>query len=358
MSAQNKTIGFIVESNDFISYFGPLCEEFHKQGFLINIYSNCELSRGIKNFLVPISDQKHLSSLIKDKIIWYESRADLAKKLERDNPVCVFAVEAQPFSNSPELFSDRKYKIFNLTHSVDNFHLQAITNGSIDKSIVPFENYPDLLDWKKEDCLPFGTPKYDHVHKLLSEDIRKKYHLPKKYILIFAPNNMSVPLPVFLKIIIRLWLNGYHAVIKGKFPRCHQNFYHYLSRYFLSQESFYPFIVHELIKASSGCIAFDSTVVEEVLMLEKPLVNFSTKPYREKREKEGNFKMFSPMWKSDFCLDLKLLNSENIIPHFADIPNFIKHFQRKDIDYKKIQAETFFIPGNASKNIVSFVKNI
>jgi len=114
--------------------------------------------------------------------------------------------------------------------------------------------------------------------------------------------------------------------------------------------------VHELIVASSGCVSFDSTVIEEVLMVEKPLVNFSVKTHRHEREISGNFKLFKDMWNSEFCLNINLLHHDRVSPS-VKILNFMNHF-RKDINYRKIQKKTFFVPGTASEKIVNYIKNL
>src|SRR3989344_5365613 len=113
-----KRIGLIVDDLNFIAWFGPLCEAFHRAGFLIHAYAKKNLNRGAKNLNVPGGNPGALDQMPKDQLTWYESNRDLAQKLSQDNLRHLFSVEAQPFVNDPALFMNRNYTIYNLTHSV------------------------------------------------------------------------------------------------------------------------------------------------------------------------------------------------------------------------------------------------
>ncbi len=354
----NKNIGMIIHNNQHLTDIGPLCEEFFLQNFNVILFINSDIKE--KPHLSPYIDQTHFKKVKHGSFLWYKDNKELSQKLKEENVCAVFTEETIPFFRTPELFKNRTYKIYSIVHSVDNFHDKAIENGSIDTSIVAFEKYGDYLNWDKKDYVVLGLPKYDVIEQLDAENIRNIYDLPEKYILLLTPNNNLLSWFVVYKMVRQLKKAGYSIVLKGKRPKCHKWIYRLFSdNYFLSDGkhvSYYPFITHELIHASSGVIGFDTTAVEEILMIERLLVNFSIKPYRDKAAREGNFKQFVPMWNAEYVLDLNIMNYKKF-GMFKKLPKFIHHFEKKNIDYTKIQRETFSIPGRSSKRIVEWVKD-
>ncbi|MBT3817679.1 MAG: hypothetical protein HOE80_02395 [Candidatus Magasanikbacteria bacterium] len=352
----NKRIGIIIDSNHYLTDTGPLCAELKAQQFEVFLFAN-----GDKKFKPadnPYLHKEHLLEVVHDEVVWYTDLKDLSKKLEKKQVVAVFTQEALPFVNQPKYFQNRKYFIYNIVHSVDNFHPKAIAAGVIDKTIAPYESYGDYLGWERKDYVPLGVPKYDVVNFLDKEKIFKKYNLPGKYILLLTPNNNLLSWFVVYRILREVKKSGYVVILKGKTPKCHKWIYRlFVDKYFLSDRSYYPFVTHELISASDGVIGFDTTAVEEILVFEKPLVNFSIKPYRDKAAREGNFKQFVPMWASKFCLDLNFFDYQGIKGQFKKLPEFMTHFLKKGVNYKKIQKDVFYVPGEASKRVVDYLKN-
>lgn len=348
---ETKT-AFIVHQNDFLTYFGPLMAKAMANKNQVLLFANKSQPHS-KPHLNPFLHPEHLQQVPYSRIIWYETPEALAGLLQKEGGrLAVFTVEALPMDANPAPFKFRRYKIYNLPHSADNIHTKAIAEGVLDKSIAPFEKYGEYLGWNKTDFVVLGSPKYDSINSLSAEAIRKKYALSSPCIVIFAPNTKLLPFSIFLKIFLRIKMAGYKVVIKGKYPGRHHPLYRFLGKYFLSQKSFYPSVVHELLTASQGAVAFDSTVVEEALMLRKPLVNFSIKPYRTERK---NFKQFIAMWQSDFCLDINL-QTNTPGRYLTKLPPFTHHF-KKTVDYQKMQKETFFVPGGVSQKILEFVEN-
>lgn len=348
-----KKIGLVIHSISAITDVGPLAEALGNHAFEVIVFANADTT--FKPQYNPFLLQQHLRELRHHKLVWYRDMPELHALLQQEAVQAVFTEEAWPFVLAPEHFQNRSYKIYNLVHSVDNFHLKAAQGRVLDLSFVGFEKYGEYLDWGKETYRAFGLPKYDVVSRLNREAIIKKYNLPKRYILLLTPNNNLLSVYVVYRMIREIKKHGYGVVLKGKYPKCHKRIYPYLSeKYFLSDVSFYPFITHELVFASSGVIGFDTTAVEEILMCERPLVNFSVKPYRDKAAREGNFKQFVPMWGAPFCRDLNIMDYHGFNV-FKPLPPFMDHFE-KSFDYKKIQQEVFSVPGGASERIVDFLE--
>src|SRR3989344_4899946 len=349
----NKKIGLIIHTTSALTDVGPLAEALRVHGFTVVVFANSDPA--VKPHYNPFLHQEFLKEITYDELVWYPSLSELSKKLESSGVTAVFAEEAIPFHQEPQHFQNRSYKIYNLVHSVDNFHPRAVEGKVLDLSFVGFEKYGEYLGWGKETYRALGLPKYDIVSRLNREAIIKKYDLPKRFILLLTPNNNLLSVYVVYRMIREIKKQGYGVVLKGKYPKCHKWIYKYMSeKYFLSDVSFYPFITHELIVASSGVIGFDTTAVEEILMCERPLVNFFVKPYRDKAAREGNFKQFVPMWNAPFCRDLNIMDYHGLNV-FKPLPAFMDHFE-KSFDYKKIQEEVFSVPGGASERIVQWLE--
>ena len=343
-------IGFIVNSNSYITSFGPIFNELNRRGIEYYVFASALV--GIKPEYNPFLHQEFIKKFSKN-IFWYKSYDELSRQIDDALIDLVLCIESVPFVLAPEMFRKRKYKVYSIVHNVDNFHPKAIEYGVVDKTIVPNKRYGEYLQWKSNTYIPLGSPKYDVIPSLKKESIIKKYSLPNKYILLFLPNNNLINPIIIFKIIRRIKKAGYNVVIKGKKPKCFLPVYKYFKYLFLNDSSYFPYISHELVYASSGVVGFDTTAVEEVLMLEKPLVNFSIKSYRNK---SINFKQYLPMWSSDFCLDINISNNFKIRKtiFWANIPSFTNHFT-KNFDYISLQKKIFFNSKNVSKNIVDYL---
>lgn len=350
--SNSKKIGIIVHINPVITDTGPLYSSLIRSGFEVVIFANANIR--FKSQYNPKLHPEFLNIFSSSEIFWYNTYQDLADQLISSSVSAVFTEEAWPFIFDPKKFQNRAYKILNIVHSVDNCHPRAVSTGVLDQSFVGYEKYGEYLGWDKKDYTALGLPKYDVISSLDVHEIKKKYRLPEKYVIILTPNNNLLNVFVVYKIIRKIRAGGYEVVLKGKAPKCHKRIYRFMAKYFLSNLSFYPFITHELIFASSGVVGFDTTAAEEILMCERPLVNFSVKLYRDRASKEGNFKQFVPMWNAEYCMDIPFFDHRGL-GIFKKIPDFLHHFQKK-INYQKIQEEVFSVPGGASERIVEWLK--
>lgn len=347
MTDKKSAIGIIIHGNQNFADMGPLCERLRARGYGVFLFANAGDAK--HEYLSPFLHQEYLFNILYDRIKWHASYEDLAENLRSSGVQAVFTQEDLPFCLAPELFHERSYKIYSIVHSVDNFHMKGRVAGTLDLSIVAYPRYGEYLGWEKGSYAALGLPKYDILSSLDAEEIRKKYGLPERYILFLTPNNSLVHPFVIFRIIRALRKNGYDVVLKGKAPKCHRWWYRLLGRYFLTEQSFFPFITHELVVGSCGVVGFDTTAAEEVLMCQRPLVNFSAKPLREAWIKK-NFQQFVPMWASEYCLDLDIRNYHGKNA-FRPLPAFRPHFEKK-IDYHAIQEMVFTVPGGASDRII------
>lgn len=352
MEKNIKKIGFVVHINNNLTAFGSVIEEFYDHGYEVHIFADAVVDRKLE--YNPFLHQEHIKKTKFHHLHWYKSYQELAKKINKFDIDSVFLSEALPFALEPKLFKDRKYKAFNLVHNVDNFHIKAIKEKVIDKTIVPYDKYGECFGWNKEDYIALGAPAYDIVGKLSKNKIIEKYNLPQNYILLFLPNNYLLNPHVVYRIIKKIKRAGYKVVIKGKKPKCYRGIYNLFGKCFSNNLSYYPYITHELIYASSGVVGFDTTGIEEILCFEKLYVNFNIKTYRET---SFTIRAYRRMWNADFCLDINLLNSPKFrrMIMFAKIPDFMHHF-KKPVNFNKLQQELFFKPGGTAERIRFFVE--
>ncbi|MFA6427540.1 MAG: hypothetical protein WCW16_03805 [Candidatus Magasanikbacteria bacterium] len=347
-----KRIGMLIHTNQVLTSFGSLINELKKNNFLVYFFVNADPS--IKPDINPCLHPQHIKKFPYDRLLWYKDNKELAKQIEDNDVSAILTVELQPLLHAPEFFKNRTYKIYNFVHNVNNWHTKGVELGILDKTFVGYEKYGEYFGWDKKDYLALGLPRFDGIVNFSKEEIQRKYDLPKKFILIFAPNNNQLNWYMVYRVAQEVKRSGYEVVIKGKYPKCAKFVYHFLAnKYFLNDISFYPFISYELVYASDGVIGFDTTAVEEVLMCSRSMVNFSIKSYRDREEKDGLFKPLKALWNSDFCLDIPL-KGYNFFGIFKKLPKFMNFFSKK-INYKKIQTELVTRPGGASERVVEWL---
>jgi hypothetical protein len=344
-------IVLILHEADFLASYVPLFEPLRQQSFQVIVALNTHPH--LKPQHRAIDKLPQITTALPEALYtFFENYPQLARYLEEQKPDMVLTVEGLPFNLAPELFQKRSYPVYSLIHCVDNMTPAGVAAGVVDHIITPFAKYGEHLGWPATiPSTPLGNPKYDSVDFLKPKAIRSKYRLPENYLLMFAPNWDLVPGLVLWRIIRFFKRAGFAIILKGKWPKCHRWYFRFLAdRYFLSERSLYPFIVHELLTASSGAIGFDTTAVEEALMFEKPLLNLSVKSYRSNR----NFHQYEYMWSAPFCLDIPF-HDHNWRRVIREYPDIIAHFS-KTFDYAATQRATYTPPGKASERIARFLK--
>jgi hypothetical protein len=166
--------------------------------------------------------------------------------------------------------------------------------------------------------LYLGTPKFDV--DLDEASILKKYTLPedKKALVIFpnlrrsmCPNwhyQYPAELPDYMKhniefIYSLLRSHGFKIVVKTRGKHAVQNALH-RGDFFFKDFSWFPHSTMELLKVCDLAINFDSAAIKECVMLNKPIVNFQTRPtvpiYRSRRDGRP----YDFLYKYNYCVDI------------------------------------------------------
>jgi hypothetical protein len=345
-----RKIVLVLNEVDFIAWYGPLLEPLHRAGFQTVVALNTHLHTKLQHRV--IDKLPEVTAALPTLYMFYDTAAGLAQLLDRLAPHAVLTVEGIPLAPHPEPFRTRRYRVYSLIHATDSWVTRPGANEVIDRVIVPYDAYGTYLGWNNIPTVTLGHPKYDIVGHLDPGAIRKKYRLPSRYLLLFAPNRELLSISALRKI-IRFWhRHGYAVVLKGKKPKCHTPLYHVLAdAYILNKRFFYPFIVHELMVGSCGAMGFDTTAVEEALMFEKPMINLSVKPYRFTHR---GFRQYERMWGSAFCLDIDFRDHNWSRVEIAH-PELVLHLTRS-FDYRAIQQSVYTVPGGAADRVAAFIR--
>ncbi len=353
-----------------------MVHRFRERGYrVIGICCGDQKFKPEKN---PFLKQSALKGVPYSEILWYQTPEDLKNKIDSVKPHAVFTMEGVPFYYEEEIFKNRNFKSYSIVFNTDNLHSRII-HTLVDKTICPSEKYARLMGWKKGTYLPFGTPKYDSLGEFNASKIKEKYKIDNDFIVIFAPNRIeewinfytrlgwspsswskwiwklckSRPLvhdQVLDQVINQITDSGLEFVMKGREPKAHNPAWSKYGKRYLLEESYFPGTNLELIFASKGVIAFDSTVVEEALMVKKPLVNFNVKSYR-KSSAITHWKLMEEMWNSEFVLDIPLLNAGS----GQQVPSFMTHFD-KSIGWKENQEKYFYPWADTSSKIIDWLE--
>ena len=343
-----------------------------------HVIALCNSDQTYKPSINPYLNRHFLSEVPYTEIQWYGDNQDLQHKLSIISPAVVFSMEGVPFYYDETDFSDRDYLSINIAYNTDNCH-EKIRNRSVDKTVCISEDYAVDMGWEKGTYLPLGSPKYDSILHFDRDEIRSKYKLPDKYILLFAPNkkwsetgylkNMGdkvahkfyrhrdmVSFTLLEKIVSQIRSHGYECVIKGRTPKAHDPSWKKLSDYYFLETQYFPGPKLELLFASEGACGFDSTVVEEVLMSRKLYVNFNIKRYRTTAA-ETNWKNLIKMWESEFCLDIPTFSANRLF--FPEgVHEFMPHFKKTNIDWDKVQGDLSYRLCNASEKIIENMEKV
>ena len=166
----------------------------------------------------------------------------------------------------------------------------------VDNVIFPNKFLAEWFDTTTNKNLYLGSPKYDVDYD--STEICKKYNLnDTKKCLIILPKlkDLSVDSNLLNKIYSTLKSCNYFVIGKQRKKDSHPSFKNNCDLYIEESTSyFFPWITMELISISDFIINFDSSSIEECLMLNKPLIYFSVK--------EKKWPLIKNLGKEEFCI--------------------------------------------------------
>ena len=318
-----KNINFLLFECTFLRYFIPIVIEANKR----NIKSNFFIKESNK-YNCPHKYKNQLDSLLSTHNACLHDIKDFRKF-----DGLTFLIEGV----GREYISKNKHFVVSITYMSDFIGLYEQYIEDVNAVIFPssyFANYYATLNHNKNYYL--GSPKYDC--RLNYNEILKKYDFDKnqKRILIIFPRTRDLNkinlekiynISKELKYEIIVKTRGKDLVLDEKLKG---------DKYFIDY-SWYPHTTLELIKVCDLVINFNSTVVKECVMLEKPIINFNIKP----------IKPLEFLYNGEYCMEI---TSDDLD---KDLVNAIDYLHDNKFSYKEAQKKYLFNPNkNVSREIL------
>lgn len=227
-----------------------------------------------------------------------------------------------------------------LVYMTDFRHLYEKYIHKVDHVIFPSLKYAEFHNTLSSKNLYLGSPKYDL--KFNKKQILEKYSLTdNKKCVILYPRKKDMHLINLKTIYEEIRSHGYELLVKTRGKDPVSSGIHRGDRYFVD-ESWFPHTSMELMYISDFVVNFDSTSIEEGIMLSKPILNFNIKGGSRGATNSMPFLMEFP-----FCHKM----NRKYTPHeltegikFLIDNNFYKNF--------KECRERFLLEGNISRNIL------
>lgn len=344
-------LNFTLREMTHLRYFAPIALEGAKQGLSVTFYVspsnkyNCPmLPRNSKDLVLFASqngiDIKSIADLkeAKDTIITNEkSCMEQISKLQ--NIVKVATTYQTDFVNN--------YKAFKYEDVYDCI-------------AMPSENIAKFYELESSKNIYVGIPKYDI--SLDRQSVIKKYNLSndKNRALFIWPKARDMhKMPI--DIISNFNELGWQVVVKtrGKDP-ISKNTIDYLienGNIVLSDSSWYPHTTQELLEASNLVINSGSTMIEECVMHNTPLINFDIKPKNRHGRVHKHRVTHSYLYEYDFCTNLKGLDKSFTTQKLDDM---IKSLIEKDLlkSFELCKSEWLHNHNNSSKKLIQHLKEV
>lgn len=281
---KNNKIHFVIDTLHALKYFLPLTIEANKN----QIQSKYYIFRNNKWHCASkhIDNLKNLSKEYNFEILDGHHINDVEGN--------VFCLEGL----SVDRINDKKNKkIFSLVEQDEPYYLYKKYINEVDNVIFPNKFFADWFESVSDKNLYLGSPKYDLKYN--SIDICKKYKLDstKKCLIILPKLKDLNPNSNLLSNIYKVLKScNYFVIGKQRIKDSHSDFKNKCDLYLEEDTSyFFPWITMELISISDFIINFDSSSIEECLMLNKPLINFNVK--------DNKWPLINNLKNKEFCVN-------------------------------------------------------
>ncbi len=271
-------LGFVLKEITYLKAFMPLARLWEERyDIVFFVYQEDEKPTS------PIRNRRHLDRLTPYSRLWFKSAADLAEQCRRQGIVNLFTLEGMPFGEEP--YTDHGFNIYVITHMTD---FNRTLGWYYDKArIILFQSEymaGEHAARDKEGKFRYtGYSQYLVLPDLDRETILSKYHLPedKQFLFVFGPQKKfyveTRPILRWLCDYAREW--GHVILYKTRRKNPVTPYLRWLLRPFryFYDVSFDPPTSLELMHVSDLVVNFDSTGIQEIVMLEKKVLNFHVK---------------------------------------------------------------------------------
>jgi hypothetical protein len=271
-----KDINFIFSSVTFLQQYIPLVIRAKELNMIYRFF----IRANSKAYANPITHTKKWDFLFKSFNIPLFPVKDLNKYsgiiICTDGDIYGPGPKYWKTSAIQNLDRTRFYPIISLTENFNFLDSYPIYTQWIDYVIVQNQKHIDLYNFKQQQSLILGQPKFDVVY----DNIYQKYKLNpnNKYALIFYPRFDRCETKfgkTFDYMLIYNWLKqlGFTILVKNREKLKLINNLYQGDKYF-DDTYYYPNISMELLQITDIAIFFGSAVIEEIVINHVPFVEF------------------------------------------------------------------------------------
>jgi hypothetical protein len=277
-------LGFVIHEVTYLKALMPLIR-FYETRYPIYIFL---LRTNIKR-TSPVRNGKYLRDLKPYRCIWYESSEEIMNHCRQFHINNLFTLEGMPFVE--EDYSKHALHLFIVTHMTDFYQGIGMYYEKADWILFHSKYDTRDLDYhdKNKKFLYTGYSQYLAIRELNKSNILRKYQLPdKEMILIMGPQKINYERTQSVINLICDYARAmnWHVVYKTRSKNPPNSYIRHALKGFdcLYDETLFPPTSLELMHVSDIVVNFDSTGIQEMVMLEKKIINFFTKPHRRFEE--------------------------------------------------------------------------
>ena len=354
-----KNINFVLNQLTALRYFAPIIIEAHKRGIKSHIFVqrsgkyNCPSRKENWNQIIELAKKYNMTTYEISHVNQHEG--------------IFFFVENQGMSSVKK---DENKKFITLTFAI-NFstgHKREEYRKKADYVLMPSRFFADYYGTNYENNLFLGSPKFDVCFE--TDKIIDKYGLKRgtKKALIIFPKNRDLHKVNIKQIYMCLKQYGYDILVKtrGKDPVVNSTMnigiagkeasmkFSLRGDHYFEDMSWYPHTTMELIHASDLIINFGSCAIEEIVMSNRPVIDFEVKKPSTPLGNTNDSKGFAPLYEYKYAVNLEKNYSKK------ELESAIRYLSSNNFAEEFTKAQNTCLTGtdfNSSKAILDFFEN-
>jgi|TARA_E500000305_G_scaffold84065_1_gene69859 hypothetical protein len=354
-----KNINFVLNQLTALRYFAPIIIEAHNRGIKSHMFIqrsgkyNCPSRKENWNQIVELAKKYNMTTYEISHVNQHEG--------------IFFFVENQGMSSVKK---DKNKKFITLTFAI-NFstgHKREEYRKKADHVLMPSRFFADYYETNYENNLFLGSPKFDVCFE--TDKIIDKYGLKRgiKKALVIFPKNRDLHKVNIKQIYMCLKQYGYDILVKtrGKDPVANNTMnigiagkeasmkFSLRGDHYFEDMSWYPHTTMELIHASDLIINFGSCAIEEIVMSNRPVIDFEVKKPSTPLGNTNDSKGFAPLYEYKYAVNLEKNYSKKELEsaiRYLSSNNFAEEFTKAQ---NTCLTSTDF---NSSKAILDFFEN-
>ncbi len=339
------TLNFLLREMTHLRYFVPIIQEGNR--------------RGLKSKLRIIPSNKYNCPLMFSELVnkvCKENNIEITEDMPEDFEGAFFCNENSGLDWTKRVKSEGRCKVVVTTYQTDFIACYKDYVDFADHILMPSKNIAKYYNRISDKNLYVGIPKYDV--EIDKNEVIEKYGLDpnKKKVLILWPKSRDLHrFPI--DIISNFNDLGWQVLVKARAKdpiskstrealSAHGHKYFY--------DEWVPHTSQELLEVSDLVINSGSTVIEECVMHEVPLINFDIKPEVRHGRKQEYRVTHSYLYDYDFCINLKGLDSAFSTTKLSTMINTLL---QKDLtsSFNKCRADWLYNHKNSCKKLLDVI---